>query len=116
MKHNALLTTMICALGLAMSTVHAAGTDSDVKSGTKSPNAATPATPFPGEGKAAIPAMPGNPTAQEKVTAYRKKAEAQRAEAAERAAAAREHRDSRPESVSLNRPTKPEIDRPRMHR
>jgi hypothetical protein len=95
-----------------MSAVHAA----DVKSGTKSSNAATPATPFPGEGKAAIPALPGNPTAQAKVIANRKKAEEQRAEAAERAAAAREHGDSRPESVSVNRPSKPEIDRSTIHR
>jgi hypothetical protein len=150
MKHTALLTTMICVLGLAMSAVHAADVKSGTKSsnaatpatpfpgegkaaipalpgnpnarenvianrkksGTKSPNAATPATPFPGQGKAAIPALPGNPTAQANVIANRKKAELQRAEAADRAATAREQRDSRPEKVSVNRPTKPEFDRP----
>lgn len=62
MKRSILSIAVIGALSLLTSATYAV--DSDTDSGTKSSNAATPATPSSGQGQAATPAMPGNPTAQ----------------------------------------------------
>lgn len=116
MKRSTLLTAMLCTLGLAaVSATYAADTDTDVNSGTKSSNAATPAQTN-GPGQAATPAMPGNPTAQEKVKANRKKEQELRAAAAARAAAAKQNGDTRPDGVNVERPSvsKPDIERPNI--
>ncbi len=120
MKRKALYAALICTLGLTMTAVHAADT---TDMGTKPANAATPAVPS-GSGEAATPAMPGNPTAKEKVKANRLKAQEHRD-------AATMHRDdamgdhARPDAQhpSVSRPemtrpevTKPEVMRPEMTR
>lgn len=112
MKRKTLLIAIIGALSLVASAAYAA--DSDTDSGVKSSNAATPATPSSGQGQAATPAMPGNPTAQQKVMANRAKEEQLRLAAAKRAAAAKQHRDTGLGHASVERPTvsRPEITRP----
>jgi len=88
---------MMAVWGVATS-VHAE--DTAKTDGTKSTNAATAAQPNGSGG--ATPAMPGNETAKEKVTANRAKAEANR----ERAAAHRAEHAGKPEKPE--KPSKPE--------
>ncbi len=115
MKRHALLTAAVMALGLAASAVHAAGTGSTSDS---SNNRATPATAYPGQGEAATPAMPGNATAQAKVTANRKKEEQLRLAAAQRAAAAKQNGSKGLDRASVERPSisRPDINRPEIQR
>ena len=74
-SRTALLVASTLGLTLALGVVVRAGaTDSDTDATTtvsSSTNAATPATPYPGEGQRATPAMPGNPRAEEEVERHR---------------------------------------------
>jgi hypothetical protein len=120
MKRNALYAALICTLGLTLTAVHA---DDTATTGTKPVNAATPAVTN-GPGVAATPALPGNPTAQEKVKANRLKAQQQRdAAAMHRDGAKGDHAMPEVQHPSVSRPevtrpeiTKPEITRPEMTR
>lgn len=114
MKPTTPMFVLVCGLGLAGV---ARAADTDGGHGTKSTNAATSATPN-GAGQAATPAMPGNPTAQDKVTANRKKMLANR----ERAAQLRDAAQANGDHGQLNRPDNthpvvvhPEVQRPVMN-
>lgn len=88
MKKTFFSVVISMGLALAATCAYAAGKGDTGSMAFQSTNRAIPALPSLGQGTAATPAMPGNPTAQQMVTENRQKEQALRDAAEARAAAA----------------------------
>ncbi len=112
MKQKVILTALAFGLGLVVNAAQA--TDTDTDSSATSPQSANKATRAitNGPGQAATPAMPGNETAEDKVSANRKKEMDNRKHAASLSTAAK----AKGASGNINHVSHPTVERPHIER